>query len=141
MLRKKEKPEIIPGDKTLRQSLLLVVAAYILFLIWLEPLIDLLLSLDPASGDPLSINALNQRKVTVSNVAFAITRSAPMMIFFWIGYRAVLSASLPPPKMKFPFTVVRIKGKSAKMFGFLLMTICMVLIYIEMVQLSHKLLP
>lgn len=135
---KKDKPEIIPGDKTLRHNLLLILAAYILFLIWLEPLIDLLLSLDPLHDDPLSINTLNQRKIIISNTAFAITRSIPIALFFWIAYRTVLSASLPPARMKFPFTVVRIKGRQAKMFGVLMMIVCLILFSREMVLLTRS---
>ena len=135
-MRKKQPPEIIPGDKNLRQNLLLILAAYILLLIWLEPLIDFLLSFDPLSDDPLSINILNQRKILVSKVAFAIMRSIPIALFFWLGYRTVLSASLPPARMRFPFTVVRIKGRQAKMFGVLIMLVCLILFSREMVLLA-----
>ena len=138
-MRKKQPPEIIPGDKTLRQNLLLILAAYILLLIWLEPLIDFLLSFDPLYDDPLSINTLNQRKILVSKVAFAIMRSVPIALFFWVGYRTVLSASLPPARMRFPFTVVRIKGKQAKMFGVLIMLVCLILFSREMVLLAKNL--
>ena len=136
---KKDRPEIVPGDKALRHNLLLVVAVYILFLIWLEPLIDFLLSFDPLSDDPLSINVLNQRKVLLSKVAFAILRAVPIVVFFWVGYRTVLSASLPPAKMRFPFSVVRIKGRPAKMFGILLMLVCVLLLSWEMVLLTSGL--
>ena len=138
-MRKKQPPEIVPGDKGLRQNLLLLLAAYILLLIWLEPLIDFLLSFDPLSDDPLAMNALNQRKIMMSKVAFAIMRSVPIALFFWVGYRSVLSASLPPARMRFPFTVVRIKGKQAKMFGVLIMIVCLILFSHEMVLLAGSL--
>lgn len=136
-MQKPKKPEIVPGDKRLRQNLLIVIALYLLFLLWLEPMLDFMLSL--VNNDPLALGNLNSRKIAVASVAYAIARSVPIALFFWLGYRIVLSASLPPGKMKFPFTVPRIKGKQAKMFGFLLMGICVALIYFEMVQLSRKL--
>lgn len=139
-MAKPEKPEIVPGDKPLRQNLLIILAVYILFLLWLEPLIDLLLSLDPQAADPFALADLNQKKRLYAAVAYAAARSAPIGLLFWVGYRIVASASIPPARMKFPFTLVRIKGRQARWYGLLLMGICMFLIYWEMVQLSRKVL-
>lgn len=135
-----EKPELVPADKRIRQNLLIVVAAYLLFLVWLEPLLDFLLSFDPLASDPFAMAGLNRKKMLYTSVAFAAARSVPIGLFFWLGYRIVASASLPPARMKFPVTVHKIKGKQARMFGLLLMSVCMFLIYWEMVQLSRKLL-
>ena len=135
-----EKPELVPADKQARQNLLILLAAYLLLLVWLEPLIDFLLSFDPVAADPFSMGAMNEKKMLYAAVAFATARSVPIGLFFWLGYRILTSASIPPARMKFPISVHKIKGKQAKMFGLLLMGICMFLIYWEMVQLSRKLL-
>lgn len=137
---RRDKPEIIPGDKRIRQNLVIIIAVYILLLVWLEPLIDFLLSFDPLSADPLAMASLNQKKMQYAAVAYAAVRSVPIGLFFWLGYRIVASASLPPARMKFPFTVQRIKGRQARLFGLLLMGVSLFLIYWEMVQLSRKLL-
>lgn len=137
---KRDKPEIVPGDKHTRQNLLIIIAAYILCLVWLEPLIDFLLGFDPLASDPLAMTGLNQKKILYASVAYAAARSVPIALFFWLGFRIVASASLPPARMKFPFTMQRIRGRQARMFGLLLMGICLFLIYWEMVEVSRKLL-
>ena len=137
---RREKPEIIPADRRTRQNLLILLAVYVLFLVWLEPMIDFLLSLDPQAADPFAMAGLNQKKILYSSVAFATARSVPIGLLFWLGYRIVASASIPPARMKFPIQVNRIKGKQARLYGLLLMGISMFLIYWEMVQLSRKLL-
>ncbi len=135
---KREKLELVPADKRTRQNLLILIAIYILLLVWLESLIDFLLSFDPMAADPFAMAALNQKKVEYTSVVFAAARSVPIGLLFLLGYRIQTSASIPPARMKFPITVHKIKGKQAQMFGVLLMGICMFLIYWEMVQLSRK---
>ncbi len=137
---RRQKPELIPADRRTRQNLLIIAAAYVLFLVWLEPLIDFLLSLDPLAVDPFAMAGLNQKKIQYSSAAFAAARSVPIGLLFWLGYRILASASIPPARMKFPFQVHKIKGKQARLYGLLLMGISMFLIYWEMVQLSRKLL-
>jgi len=113
----KKPPEIVPGDKDLRWHVLITVMTYILWLLWLEPLIDMLLGL--AVSDPLNVANLDQIKIKVAGMAYSLSRMLPILLFLWIGYRTITSASIPPTRMKFPFTVVRIKGRNAKMFGLL----------------------
>ena len=113
----KKPPEIVAGDKDMRWRVLLALAVYVLWLLWLEPLIDLLLTV--TAGDPLDVASLNQTKIRVAGMAYSLSRLLPILLFLWVGYRIVTSASLPPARMKFPFTVVRIKGRNAKMFGLL----------------------
>ncbi|MDH5179454.1 MAG: hypothetical protein OEZ39_02140 [Gammaproteobacteria bacterium] len=136
-MRKPERPELIPGDKAVRQHLLIMLALYILLLIQLEPIIDWLLLLPFLNPDPLDLVSLNQRKLEAAAVTYALARVIPVSLFFWLGYRIVTSARLPPARMKFPFTVPLIKGKQAKMFGLLLITISLILIYLEMVWLTR----
>ena len=115
--RMKKPPEIVPGDKDMRWHVLIASAGYILWLLWLEPLIDLLLT--ATVSDPLNVINLNRAKIKIAGMAYSLSRMLPILLFLWIGYRIITSASLPPAKMKFPFTVVRIKGRNAKMFGLL----------------------
>ena len=113
----KKPPEIVDGDKDMRWRVLMAVAVYVLWLLWLEPLIDWLLT--AAVVDPLNVTNLNQTKIRVAGMAYSLSRMLPILLFLWIGYRIVTTASLPPARMKFPFTVVRIEGRTAKMFGLL----------------------
>lgn len=113
----KKPVEIVPGDKDTRWRFLLALAVYVLWLLWLEPLIDWLLT--SMVVDPLNVASLNQTKIRVAGMAYSLTRMLPILLFLWIGYRVVTSASLPPARMKFPFTVVRITGRTARMFGLL----------------------
>ena len=137
---RREKPEWVPADRRTRQNLLILIALYILLLVWLEPLIDFALSFDPVSADPFAMGELNRRKLIYVATALAAVRSVPIGLFFWLGYRIIASASIPPARMKFPITVQRIKGRQARLYGLLLMSICLFLLYWEMVQLSRKLL-
>lgn len=113
----KKPPEIVAGDKDMRWRVLMALAVYILWLLWLEPMIDWLITTTIA--DPLNVASLNQTKVRVAGMTYSLSRMLPILLFLWIGYRIVASASLPPTRMKFPFTVVRIKGRTARMFGLL----------------------
>ena len=137
---RQQRPEIVPADRRTRQNLLILFAAYLLLLLWLEPLIDFLLSLDPMAGDPLAMAGLDKKKVLYTSVVFAAVRCIPISLFFWLGYRILTSATIPPARMKFPITVQKIRGKQARMFGIVLMSLCMLLICWEMAQLSRKIL-
>ena len=133
-------PEFISGDRQARQNWLIILAAYILLLIWLEPLLDFLLSFDPLAADPFAMSGLNAKKRQLASVAYAAARSLPLGLLFWLGYRIVTSASIPPARMKLPFTVQRQKGRQARLIGLLLMGISLFLLYWEMVQLSRTVL-
>ncbi len=125
-MRAKKPPEIVPGDKNTRWRLAITVAAYTLWLLWLEPLIDFLLT--TTSSDPLNVIALNHAKRQVAGMAYSLSRLLPILFFLWLGYRIITSASLPPARMKFPFTVVRITGRNARMFGLLCMGISLLVL-------------
>ncbi len=135
-----EKPEIIPGDRQSRQNWLIIIACYVLFLVWLEPLIDFLLGFDPLAADPFAMADLNEKKMRVASVAYAAVRSLPIGLIFWLGYRILASARIPPARMKLPFTVVKVKGRQARLYGLLLMGVSLFLLYWEMVQLSRYIL-
>ena len=137
---RRERPEFIPGDRQVRQNWLIIIAIYVLFLVWLEPLIDFLLSFDPLAVDPLAMAGLNEKKRFYASVAYGACRSLPIGLLFWLGYRMVSSARIPPARMKLPFTVQKVKGRQARLIGLLLMGISLFLLYWEMVQLSRNIL-
>lgn len=137
---KQQRPEIIPGDRQVRQNWLIIGAIYLLFLVWLEPLIDFLLSFDPLAVDPLAMAGLNEKKMQFASVAYAAARSLPIGLLFWLGYRIITSASIPPARMKFPFSVQKVKGRQARLYGLLLVGVSLFLLYWEMVQLSRRVL-
>ncbi|MDH5447091.1 MAG: hypothetical protein OEY52_16200 [Gammaproteobacteria bacterium] len=137
---RQKRPEFVPGDKQVRQNWLIFIAFYILFLIWLEPLVDFLLSFDPTAVDPFAMSGMNEKKMRYASIAYAATRSLPVGLMFWLGYRVVTSARIPPARMKLPFTVQKVKGRQARVFGLLLMGVSLFLLYWEMVQLSRTIL-
>ena len=128
----KKPVEIIEGDKSLRLNLYIVVATFILLTIAVEPLIDFVLLSFYQQNTPLHVELLNKLKVTVSTIIYTVIGLIPSFYASWFGYRVLASAKLPPVllsgKTRFPFTVVVIKGKQAKMFGILIMVISTILI-------------
>ena len=128
----KKTVEIIEGDKSLRLNLYLVVASFLLLIISVEPVIDfILLSLFEQNAAVL-IEHINKIKLVVSTLIYTLIGLIPAFYASWFGYRVVASSKLPPVllsgKTRFPFTVVVIKGKHAKMFGILIIIVSLVLI-------------
>lgn len=125
--------EIIHGDKSLRLNLYIIVASYLLIVILIEPAIDFLLLSFFEQKSPASIEQINQIKLIVSTLIYVLLGLIPAVFASWFGYRVVASSKLPPVllsgKTHFPFTVVVIKGKPAKMFGVLIIIISLVLIF------------
>lgn len=136
----KAPPEIVPGDKDTRWRVFVCLAVYILWLLWLESLIDLLIVL--TAPDPLNMAQLNNSKIRITTIAYSLSRVLPALVFLWLGYRIVASASLPPTRMKFPFTVMRIKGRNAKMFGLLVVGVSLLVManetHIVAINMLHK---
>lgn len=129
----KEPIEKIQGDKSLRLNLYIIIASYLLIVTLIEPAIDLLLLGLFDQSSPASIDQINQSKLVVSTLMYTILGLLPALFGSWYGYRIVASSKLPPflqsGKSHFPFTVVVIKGKHAKMFGVLLIIVSLVLIF------------
>jgi len=125
--------EIIEGDKSLRLNVYIIVASYLLLIILIEPLIDFFLLLFYEAKTALFIEQINKLKLIVSTLIYTVVGLIPAFFFSWFGYRIVASAKLPPVlwsgKTRFPFTVVVIKGKPAKMFGVLIIIVSLVLIF------------
>ena len=125
--------EIIQGEKSLRLNLYIVVASYFLLIILIEPAIDFFLLSFFEQKDPTAIELMNRLKLIVSTIIYTAVGLIPAFFASWFGYRVVASSKLPPVLLsgqtRFPFTVMVIKGKHAKMFGVLIIIISLVLIF------------
>ena len=128
----KDDDEFLVGDSRLGKSWLIIFFLYILLLIWLEPIIDFMLTLNPPDKELGAIQAFNQHKLYIATIAFAIARSLPILLFLWIAYRSLLSAQIPPKGMKLPFTVKLIKGQQAKMAALSMLALSMLLLFREL---------
>jgi hypothetical protein len=129
----KKPVEIIQGEKSLRLNLYIIIGFYLLLIIAIEPAIDfLLLSLFEPKNHVIT-EQLNSVKLISSTLIYTVLGILPATYTAWYGYRIVASAKLPPVllsgKTRFPFTVVVIKGRVAKMFGLLIIIVSLVLIF------------
>ena len=124
--------EIIEGDKSLRLNLYIIIASFILLAISVEPAIDFVLLKVYEQNTPVMLEHINKVKLTVSTIVYALIGLIPSFYASWFGYRVIASSKLPPVllsgKTRFPFSVVVIKGKPAKMFGILIIVVSMILI-------------
>ena len=125
--------EIIKGEKSLRLNLYLIVASYFLLIVLIEPAIDIFLLSLFEEKNHAYVEQINKLKLVVSTIIYTVVGIIPAIFTAWFGYRIVASSKIPPVllsgKTRFPFTVVVIKGKVAKMFGVLTMVISLVLIF------------
>ncbi|TPW10447.1 MAG: hypothetical protein FD130_2217 [Halothiobacillaceae bacterium] len=129
----KKKPEIIPGDRRLRKSWLIVAALYLLLLLWLEPLIDYLLLLTPLDRSADALNTLNQRKIYTTAIAFSVARSLPVLLFLWFGSQVLSAQRLPPRGMRLPFSVPVLEGVKARMVGMLIVVMSLIVLFREVI--------
>ena len=129
----KKPVEIIEGDKSLRLNLYIIVASYLLLIILIEPAIDFLLPVFFEQKSYTIVEQLNELKLITSTLIYTVLGMLPAFFTAWFGYRIVASSKLPPVllsgKTHFPFTVVVIKGRIAKMFGVLIIIVSLVLIF------------
>jgi hypothetical protein len=132
---RRDKDEIIPADRGAQKSWLLFVLLYVLFLFWLEPLIDFMLSAMPPDKAHDAIDAFNQRKVYVATIAFGVARALPILFFLWLGSVIMQTQSLPPKGLKLPITVRLIKGPKARMAGMLMVSLSLLLVLREITML------
>lgn len=133
----KDKDEFVTGDKQVGKNWLILIFLYLLLLLWLEPLIDFLLSLNPPDRELTAIKAFNQQKAYIATVVFGVARSLPILLFLWIAYRILLSEQIPPKGMKLPFTVKLIKGQQAKMTGMSMIALSLLLLFRELYMLVN----
>ncbi len=130
MRRKKE--EIVPADPALRKNLLIVASIYILFLVWLEPLIDFLLMQMPMAQSHEAILVLNQKKAYVATIAFGVARSLPIMFFVWFALMIVHAQRLPPKGMRMPVAIRVMEGPKAKVLGMMAVVMGLLLLFREL---------
>ena len=133
----KRDEEFVAGDKEVAKTWILFALLYILFLLWLEPLIDFFLSAKAPDMDLAAIELFNQRKVYISTIAFGVARSFPILFFMWFGYQSMQSSQLPPKDMKMPFTIRLIKGKNASTLGLFIVAVSLLLLFREFSLLSQ----
>ena len=133
---RQEEPEIIEGDKGLARRWLFVIALYLLFVIWLEPLIDFILMHQGFAPTPEGIAALNQKKLYMSGIAFGVARSLPIMLFLWLGWQIARGQRLPPRGLRMPLTVHVIKGRKAAMIGMVMVAVGLLLLLRELTMLA-----
>lgn len=134
---KPEKEEFVYADKATGKSWLILFFVYVLVLLWLEPLIDMLLSLNPPDKELGAIQAFNDKKKYIATLAFGIARSLPILLFLWLAYRVMLSGQVPPKGMKIPFTVKVIKGEQAKMAGLSMIALALILLFRELFMMIN----
>ena len=135
----KKPPEMVPGDKNIRLNFFIFLAVYILIIVSAESLIDFVLQIGVDIRDPQSIILMNQNKIVMTHIVITTMHVLPMLMVAWLGFRILTSASLPPARMKLPFTVPLIKGKNARLIGVLLVTLSLFLISQDLVLLAQKL--
>ncbi|MGD8570765.1 MAG: hypothetical protein PVJ39_21945 [Gammaproteobacteria bacterium] len=128
----KNNDEFVQGDPQVGKTWLILFFLYILLLLWLEPLIDFLLSLNPPDKELEAIQAFNEQKTYIATIAFGIARSLPILLFLWVAYRILLSGRIPPKGMKVPFSVKVIKGQNARMAGMSMIALSLLLLLREM---------
>jgi hypothetical protein len=133
----KHDDEYVKGDRQMVKTWLIVFFLYLLVLLWLEPLIDFLLTLNPPDKELGAIGAFNEQKAYIAAIAFGIARSLPILLFLWIAYRVLLSAQLPPKGLKLPFTVRIIKGQQAKMAGMSMIALSLLLLFRELYMMVN----
>ena len=133
----KDEEEFVKGDSRVGKNWLIVIFLYLLLLLWLEPLIDFLLTLNPPDKELGAIKAFNERKAYIATVVFGVARSLPILLFLWIAYRILLSERIPPKDMKLPFTVKLIKGQQAKMAGMSMIALSLLLLFRELYMLVN----
>lgn len=135
MRQQEPEPEFERGDKSFRLTLALVVAAYFLVAVFLQPLIDFLLVPDPGSADPYRVMELADEKRKLTGYVYSLWRSLPILFFLWYGWRIIASLRVPPAGTRSPFTVRVLKGRQARMFGMLLILVALLLLYRELLTL------
>lgn len=83
--------------------------------------------------NPDLIEELNKLKLLLSTIIYTVLGLIPAFFASWFGYRIIASSKLPPVllsgKTRFPFTVVVVKGRPAKMFGVLIIIVSLLLIF------------
>ena len=134
---KRKKEEVVPADASLRKTVMILAAAYVLLLLWLEPLIDFLLMQQPLERSHEAIEVLNQKKAYAVAVAFGVMRSLPILLFLWFGFQVMTSQRLPPKGMRMPFAVRVMEGVPARTAGMALVAVALMLLFPELMMIIN----
>ncbi len=126
-----KKDEYIEGDKSSLKSWLIGLCIYFIFLLWLEPLIDFILSLSPLETSASALDSLNERKHYIATISFSLARSLPILLFLWLGIQCLKQQRIPPRGLKLPFTVRLIKAPQARMGAMLMIALSLLLLFRE----------
>lgn len=127
----KNKEEYEEGNRATARNWAIVFFSYLLLLLWLEPIIDLMLGLSPPDMEMSALNAFNEKKAYVAAVVFGFARSLPILLFLWIAYQVVVTMRLPPKGLRVPVTVRVIKGEQARIIGFAMIVVALILLLRE----------
>lgn len=136
-MRKRDEDEFQEGDPRLIKTWLLLILIYILFLLWLEPIIDFMMSLKAPDMELGAIERFNDKKEYIATIAFGAARSFPILLFLWFGYQSMITGQLPPKGMRLPFAVRLIKKQNATMLGMFIVAVSLLLLFREFSILSH----
>jgi len=130
-----KKEEYVEGDKRCQKNWLIGICIYFIFLMWLEPLIDLILAFSPLETSTSALDALNQRKHYIATIAFTLARSLPILFFLWLGLQCLKQQRIPPRGLKLPFTVKLIKAPQARMGAMLMIALSLLLLFREVTMM------
>ena len=127
----KNREEVEEGNRSIAINWAIVFFVYLLLLIWLEPIIDLMLGLNPPDMEMSAFQVFNEKKAYVTTVVFGIARSLPILLFLWIAYQVVATTRLPPKGLKMPVTVRVITGDQARVIGYAMIVVALILLFRE----------
>lgn len=134
----RKRPEMVAGDKNVRLNFYLLLAVYILIIVLAESFIDFVLQARVDIRDPQSVILMNHNKIIMTHIVVTTIHILPLLMLAWLGYRVLMSARLPPARMKLPFTVPLVEGKNARLIGLVLMVTSLFLISQALVLLAHR---
>lgn len=134
----KKPPEIIPANQSIKLNFYIFVAAYILLLLLLEPVIDYFLLFDVKDSNLMLINEANQMKMAITPIAYGMLRMFPLLLVAWFGYRILSSAQLPPARMRLPFAVPLQRGRNAKVLGLFIISLSLLFIAQNIVYVTRQ---
>ena len=128
----RNKDEFVQGDPRVKKTWLIGICIYTIFLLWLEPLIDFILTLAPLETSDRALEAFNEKKHYTATIAFSLARSLPILLFLWVGIQCLQQLRIPPRNLKLPFTVKLIKGPQARMGAMLMIALSLLLLLREL---------
>jgi len=133
----KKEDEFYIADRQTQKTWAIFSLLYIVLLLWLEPIIDFLMSFSPPPPDETQISAFNQQKIYMTNLAFGAGRCFPILLFIWFGWQSLKSSRLPAKGIKLPFSTKVFKGPLARTAGMIIIGTGLMLLLRELSQLTQ----